>query len=59
MRGKDHEHRDRRLVIKYRRKGGKFVGRKVNGPVAYEALEAYLRAAKRDDVLNSPAVDKA
>lgn len=53
LRGKDLEHRDGRLVIKYRRKGGKFVGREVDDPSAYEALEDYLRAAKRTDVLGS------
>ncbi len=53
LRGKDLDHRDGKLVIKYRRKGGKFVGREVDDPTAFEALEKYLRAAKRHNVLGS------
>lgn len=44
---------DGRLVIKYRRKGDKFVGREVEDPAAFEALEDDLLAAKRHDVLGS------
>lgn len=52
LRGKDIEHTGGgRLVIRYRRKGGKFVGREVEDPAAYEALADYLRAAGRFDVL--------
>ncbi|HWS55575.1 MAG TPA: tyrosine-type recombinase/integrase [Pyrinomonadaceae bacterium] len=54
LRGSDLERAGGRLVIKYRRKGGKFVGREVGDAAAYEALVAYLRAAGREDVLGSP-----
>lgn len=53
LRGKDLEHKDGRLVIKYRRKGGKFVGREVSDPSVYEALTDYLTAAARGGVLGS------
>ncbi|MBA3713764.1 MAG: tyrosine-type recombinase/integrase [Pyrinomonadaceae bacterium] len=53
LRGKDLDRRDGRLVIKYRRKGGKFVGREVDDPAAYEALKDYLQAANRGNVLGS------
>ena len=56
LRGKDLEYKDGKLIIKYRRKGGKYVGREVSDPLVYEALEDYLRAAGRTYVLktNSP-----
>jgi len=53
LRGTDLELRDGPLVIKYRRKGGKFTAREVADPVAYEALTAYLEAAGRMNVLGS------
>jgi integrase/recombinase XerD len=53
LRGKDLERKEGRLVVKYRRKGGKFVGREVGDASVYEALVAYLSAAGRQDVLGS------
>jgi integrase len=53
LRGRDLEHKDGRLVIKYRRKGGKFVGREVGDASAYEALLDYLAAAARGNVFGS------
>jgi len=53
LRGKDLERSEGRLVVKYRRKGGKYVGREVGDPSVYEALTAYLSAAGRQDVLGS------
>jgi integrase len=53
LRGKDLEHNEGRLVIKYRRKGGKFVGREVDDPSAYKALIDYLSAAQRKSVIGS------
>lgn len=50
LRGKDLQEKDGRLVIKYRRKGGKFVGREVGESSAYEALTEYLAASGRSDV---------
>ena len=38
LRGKDLTDTEGKLVIKYRRKGGKFVGREVEDPSVYEAL---------------------
>jgi integrase/recombinase XerD len=53
LRGTDLEQKEGRLVIKYRRKGGKFVGREVGEASAYEALAEYLSAAGREGVLGS------
>lgn len=53
LRGKDLEFKDGLLVIKYRRKGGKFTAREVSDPAAYEALTAYLEAGGRHNVLGS------
>src|SRR5205085_6128701 len=53
LRGKDLEHREGKLIIKYRRKGGKFVGREVGEASVYEALTDYLTAAQRKSVLGS------
>jgi integrase len=53
LRGRDLDLKGGKLVIRYRRKRGKFVGREVGEPSAFEALEDYLRVAKRDDVLGS------
>src|SRR5215210_7964309 len=53
LRGRDLDLKGGKLVIRYRRKGGKFVGREVDEPAAFEALADYLRAAKRDNVLAS------
>jgi integrase len=53
LRGSDLNHKGGKLVIRYRRKGGKFVGREVDEPAAFEALEDNLRAAKRDNMLGS------
>jgi integrase len=53
LRGKDLQRRDDRLIIGYKRKGGKFVGREVNGPALLEALEDYLQSAKRTEVMKT------
>lgn len=53
LRGRDLSHKDGKLVIKYRRKGGKFVGREVEDPASYEALKKYLAASGRMDVLDT------
>ena len=53
LRGKDLDFKDGSLVIKYRRKGGKFTAREVSDPAAYEALKAYLEATGRQNVLES------
>lgn len=53
LKGKDLERKDGRLVIKYRRKGGRFAGREVGDASAYEALIGYLSASGRENVLGS------
>jgi integrase len=53
LRGKDLEVKKGGLVIKYRRKGGKFTAREVCDPAALAALEAYLEAAGRMNVLGT------
>jgi integrase/recombinase XerD len=53
LRGKDMEFKEGRLVIKYRRKGGKFTAREVSDLASYEALTDYLEAAGRRNVLGT------
>jgi site-specific recombinase XerD len=53
LRGKDLEFKEGVLVIKYRRKGGKFTAREVGDTSVYEALSDYLAAAGRQNVLGS------
>jgi integrase len=53
LRGKDLSEKDDKLVIRYRRKGGKFVGREVDDPSVLEALLDYLAQAQRKNVLGS------
>jgi site-specific recombinase XerD len=53
LRGRDIERKDGRLIIKYRRKGGKFVGREVGDSSVYEALLDYFTSATRSGVLGS------
>jgi integrase len=53
LRGKDLEFKEGTLIIKYRRKGGKFTAREVSDPSAHEALTEYLRAAGRHNVLGT------
>ena len=50
LRGSDLEFREAALVVKYRRKGGKFTAREVSNPNVRAALEEYLRAAGRENV---------
>lgn len=45
LRGKDLEVKEGTLVIRYRRKGGKFTAREVADPAANEALRMYLEAS--------------
>lgn len=53
LRGKELQRKGDRLIISYKRKGGKFVGREVNDPTLLEALEEYLRSARRVDALKT------
>ena len=53
LRGKDLERKEGRLVIKYRRKGGKFVGREVEDASVFEAITEYLAFSGRENVLGS------
>lgn len=53
LRGNDLEVKGGSLVIRYRRKGGKFTLREVSDPSALEALNDYLAAAGRANVLGS------
>lgn len=53
LRGKDFEYREGKLIIKYRRKGGKYVGREVEDVSVYDALIEYLSATQRKSVLGS------
>jgi integrase len=53
LRGRDLERKDGRLIIKYRRKGGKFVGREVEEASVYEALMDYLKSSRRENALGS------
>jgi integrase len=53
LRGNDLETKDETLIIKYRRKGGKFTAREVADPAALEALKDYLEIAGRLNVLGS------
>jgi integrase/recombinase XerC len=53
LRGKDLETEGGTLVIKYRRKGGKFTAREVSDTAALEALKDYLESAGRANVLGS------
>jgi integrase len=53
LRGKDLETKGGTLIIKYRRKGGKFMAREVADPAAYEALADYLEVAVRLNVFGT------
>lgn len=53
LRGKDLQRKEDKLIIGYKRKGGKFVGREVSDPTLLEALDDYLRSAKRIEVLKT------
>jgi integrase len=53
LRGKNFEYKDGKFIIRYRRKGGKYVGREVSDPLVYDALIDYLKASGRADVLKS------
>jgi integrase/recombinase XerD len=53
LRGKDLELKEGALIIKYRRKGGKFTAREVGDASVCEALADYLRAAARGNVLGT------
>jgi integrase len=53
LRGRDLQRKDDRLIIGYKRKGGKFVGREVSDPTLLEALEDYLESAGRMEVLRT------
>jgi integrase len=53
LRGRDLRRKDDRLVIAYKCKGGKYVGREVSDPSLLEALEDYLQSANRQEVLKT------
>jgi integrase len=53
LRGKDIELIEEGMVIKYRRKGGKYMKRAVDDPAAREALLDYLSGSGRSNVINS------
>lgn len=53
LRGKDLQRNDGQLLIRYRRKGGKFVAREIADESLWVALENYLRSAKRLEVLRT------
>jgi integrase len=53
LRGKDLETKGETLIIRYRRKGGKFTAREVSDPAAQEALADYLEASGRGNVLGT------
>jgi integrase len=53
LRGKDLEHKEGKTIIKYRRKGGKFVGREVDDLEVYSALLEYLTASQRKSALGT------
>lgn len=53
LRGKDVEFKDDRLVIRSRVKGGDYTGREVRDPLLRTALESYLVASGRANVLHS------
>ncbi len=53
LRGKDLERKEDKLIIGYKRKGGKFVGREVSDPILLEALEDYLRSAGRMELMKT------
>ncbi|MFP5265218.1 MAG: tyrosine-type recombinase/integrase [Blastocatellia bacterium] len=53
LRGKDLQWKEDRLIIGYKRKGGKFAGREVSDPTLREAVEDYLQSAKRTEVMKT------
>jgi site-specific recombinase XerD len=53
LRGKDVGVTDEGMVIKYRRKGGKYMKRAVDDPAAREALLEYLSFSGRSNVMGS------
>jgi integrase/recombinase XerD len=53
LRGEDVELKENGLVLKYKRKGGKYGAREVLGEDAVEALVDYLKSSERLNVLKS------
>lgn len=53
LRGTDVELNEVGMVVKYRRKGGKYMKRAVDDPMAREALFDYLNSSGRGNVLGS------
>jgi integrase len=53
LRGRDLECKEDRLIIKYRRKGGKYSAREVAVPEVHQAILSYLEASGRTGVLRS------
>ena len=53
LRGKDLEAAGGKLIIKYRRKGGRYTGRELADPDVLESIEEYLACSGRTNVLGS------
>lgn len=53
LRGKDLEYKEDKLIIRYKRKGGKYVGREISQKEVYLALFDYLVAADRSEILKT------
>ena len=53
LRGKDVQVAADKLLIKYKRKGGRYTGRELADPDAIKAIEDYLRCAGRTNVIGS------
>jgi integrase/recombinase XerD len=53
LRGKDVEITEGKLLIKYKRKGGRYTGREVADPDVIKVLEDYLTCSSRTNVLGS------
>jgi integrase/recombinase XerD len=53
LRGKDVEIAEDKLLIKYKRKGGRYTGREVADPDIIEAIEDYLMSSGRTNVFGS------
>lgn len=53
LRGKDVEVTEGKLLIRYKRKGGRYTGREVADPDVIEVIEDYLTCSGRTNVLGS------
>jgi len=53
LRGKDVEVTEDKMLIKYKRKGGRYTGREVADPDVIKAMEEYLMTSGRTNILGS------